>query len=89
MAGERVRSSPSSQSTGQEFKQAAAEQLAAVHPENPGFAGITQTEFTLPAAHRNGELTARNAVIVSPGGIDRSLCGTGTSARLAVMHARG
>jgi proline racemase len=32
---------------------------------------------------------ARNAVIVSPGRIDRSPCGTGTSARLAVMHARG
>jgi proline racemase len=74
---------------GQRIKQAAAEQLAAVHPENPGFAGITQTEFTLPAAHRNGELTARNAVVISPGRIDRSPCGTGTSARLAVMHARG
>jgi proline racemase len=34
-------------------------------------------------------LTARNAVIVSPGRIDRSPCGTGSSARLAVLHARG
>jgi proline racemase len=32
---------------------------------------------------------SRNAVIVSPGRIDRSPCGTGTSARLAVLHARG
>ena len=34
-------------------------------------------------------LRARNAVVVSPGRLDRSPCGTGTSARLAVMHARG
>lgn len=30
-----------------------------------------------------------NAVIVSPGRLDRSPCGTGTSARLALLHARG
>src|SRR5688500_13718691 len=32
---------------------------------------------------------SRNAVVVAPGRIDRSPCGTGTSARLAVLHARG
>jgi len=32
---------------------------------------------------------SRNTVVVSPGRLDRSPCGTGTSARLAVMHARG
>ena len=37
----------------------------------------------------DGRKTARNTVIVSPGRLDRSPCGTGTSARLAVMHARG
>jgi proline racemase len=74
---------------GQRIKRAAAEQLDAVHPENPGFAGITQTEFTLPASRVDGVLRARNTVIVSPGRIDRCPCGTGTSARLAVMHARG
>ncbi len=74
---------------GQRIKYAAAEQIDAVHPENPGFPGITQTEFTMPAERDQGILTARNAVIVSPGRIDRSPCGTGTSARLAVMHARG
>jgi proline racemase len=75
---------------GQRIKEAAAAQLSAVHPENPGYAGITQTEFTLPASRdADGVLTARNTVIVSPGRIDRCPCGTGTSARLAVMHARG
>ena len=33
--------------------------------------------------------TAKNTVIVSPGRHDRSPCGTGTCARLAIMHAKG
>jgi len=74
---------------GQRIKLAAAEQLETVHPENPQFAGVTITEFTNPV-RREGEVwMARNAVVVSPGRIDRCPCGTGTSARLAVMHARG
>ena len=76
-------------SVGQKIKASAAEQLSAVHPLHPEFPGITQTEFTTPVERVDGVLTARNAVIVSPGRIDRSPCGTGTSARLAVMHARG
>lgn len=75
---------------GQLVKTAAAEQLTAVHPENPEFAGITQTAFVHPLSRNvEGVLTSRNAVVVSPGYIDRSPCGTGTSARLALMHARG
>lgn len=74
---------------GEEVKRAAAEQLKAVHPENPEFAGITQTEFTGPLRRENGVLTSQNAVVVSPGRLDRSPCGTGTSARLAVLHAKG
>ena len=74
---------------GQRIKAAAAEQLSAVHPVHPEFPGITQTEFTTPLQRIDDTLTASNAVIVSPGRIDRSACGTGTSARLATMHARG
>ena len=75
---------------GQQIKKAAAEQLPAVHPENPEYAGITQTEFVSPLTRTaDGTLTSRNAVIVSPGRIDRCPCGTGTSARLAVLHAKG
>jgi proline racemase len=73
---------------GQRIKEAAAAQLPVVHPEHPDFAGITITAFIRPAERVAGVLTARNAVVVSPGRIDRSPCGTGTSARLAVMHAR-
>ena len=74
---------------GQRLKTAAAEQIPVSHPTNPEFAGITQTEFVGPLTRQDGVLTSRNAVIVSPGRLDRSPCGTGTSARLAVLKAKG
>ncbi|HEY6494681.1 MAG TPA: proline racemase family protein [Trebonia sp.] len=46
---------------GQRVKAAAAEQLPVTHPENPAFAGITQTEFVLPVTRSAGTMTARNA----------------------------
>ncbi|HEY6430390.1 MAG TPA: proline racemase family protein [Acetobacteraceae bacterium] len=74
---------------GERIKAAAAEQLPAVHPENPQIHTVNQTLFAGPlTATANGK-TGRNAVIVSPGRIDRSPCGTGTSSRLAVLHAKG
>lgn len=74
---------------GQLVKAAADEQLDAVHPTVRGVAGITQTEFMGPLQTVDGVLTARNAVVVTPGFLDRCPCGTGTSARLALLHARG
>jgi len=74
---------------GERIKKAAAEQLPAVHPENPEIHTINQTLWAAPLTESGGVKTARNAVIVSPGRIDRSPCGTGTCARLAIMHARG
>ena len=81
------------------IKAAAAEQLPVVHPEQPGFAGITIAELTGPSHDRANH--GRNVVTVSTGAldwskpstwtgaIDRSPCGTGTCARMAVLHARG
>ncbi|HEX3499465.1 MAG TPA: proline racemase family protein [Stellaceae bacterium] len=74
---------------GERIKKAAAEQLPAVHPENPEIHTINQTLFAAPLTRSEAGKTARNAVIVSPGRIDRSPCGTGTCARLAIMHAKG
>jgi proline racemase len=74
---------------GQRIKAAAVEQIAVEHPENPAIPGLTNTEFMGPIRRENGKLVARNTVIVSPGRCDRSPCGTGSSARLAVMHAKG
>jgi proline racemase len=74
---------------GERIKLAAAEQLPAVHPENPGIHTINQTLFAGPLFERGGVKTSKNAVVVSPGRIDRSPCGTGSSARMALLHARG
>ncbi|WP_216639980.1 proline racemase family protein [Arthrobacter sp. QXT-31] len=79
---------------GQRIKKAAAEQLGVSHPADPRIPGITNTSFTGPLMREEGPdgeeiVRSRNAVIVSPGRLDRSPCGTGTSARLALLHARG
>jgi proline racemase len=81
------------------IKAAAAEQLPVVHPEQPGFAGITIGQLSGPA--HDPRNSRRNAVTVSTGAldwtrpstwtgvIDRSPCGTGTSAKMAILHAKG
>ncbi|MDB5738356.1 MAG: hypothetical protein JWO65_2024 [Sphingomonas bacterium] len=74
---------------GERIKIAAADQLPSVHPENPGIHSINQTLFAGPLFVRDGIKTSKNAVVVSPGRVDRSPCGTGSSARMALMHARG
>jgi proline racemase len=81
------------------IKAAANEQLPVVHPEQPGFAGITIGQLSGPP--HDAANTMRNVVTVSTGAldwnrpatwtgaIDRSPCGTGTCARMATLHARG
>jgi proline racemase len=58
-----------------------------VHPEMPDARGLLYIQFFEPARRPDARL--RNAVVVAPAGLDRSPCGTGTSARLANLHARG
>lgn len=84
---------------GEMIKAAAKEQLPVEHPENPGIKGISIAELTGPSS-RPG-IDGRNTVIVSSGALDwsrpqswtgvldRSPCGTGTCARMAVLHAKG
>jgi proline racemase len=75
---------------GETIKAAVVEQHPVAHPENPEIHTVTFTEFTAPLTLDNdGVKTGQNAVVISPGKIDRSPCGTGTSARLAVLHTRG
>lgn len=76
-------------SVGERIKAAAAEQLPSVHPENPEIHTVNQTLWAGPLRMESGLKTSRNGVIVSPGRLDRSPCGTGTTARLALLHARG
>jgi proline racemase len=68
---------------------AANAQLGFVHPENPDWAHISFCQFAGPLEKRDGAWTGPNAVVVRPGKIDRSPTGTGCSARMAVLHARG
>lgn len=76
--------------TGERIKTAVVEQHPVTHPENPAIHTVTFTEFAAPlAVDEDGCKTGRNAVVISPGKIDRSPCGTGSSARLALLHARG
>jgi len=74
---------------GERIKRAAAEQLPVRHPTLEGMTGISQTLFAAPLRRGEQGLESHNAVVISPGRIDRSPCGTGTSARLAVLHAKG
>ena len=58
-----------------------------VHPENDNIRGCTHILWTGKAT--KPENTARNAVFYGDKAIDRSPCGTGTSARMAQWYARG
>ena len=63
---------------------------AADRPEHPGderIAGCKHVVFTAPG--EDGPLSQRSATSIHPGWLDRSPCGTGTSAKLAALHARG
>lgn len=73
---------------GERIKTAVIEAHRPVHPEQPQIHGVTFTEFVLPLERDGATKVGRNAVVISPGKLDRSPCGTGTSARLAVLHAR-
>ena len=57
-----------------------------VHPDDERIAGCRHVIFTAPG--RDGA-DARGATSIHPGWLDRSPCGTGTSARMAQLHARG
>jgi proline racemase len=57
-----------------------------VHPLDEAIRGCKHVVFHAPGT--NGA-HARNATAIHPGWLDRSPCGTGTSARMAALHARG
>jgi proline racemase len=72
---------------GELIRTAAAEQLECVHPENDDIAGVSIVQLAEP--WQGVGAVTRNAVVVAPGRLDRSATGTGLSARMAVLHARG
>jgi proline racemase len=72
---------------GERIRAAAREQLACVHPEQPEIAGVSIVQIAEP--WQGVGAVSRNAVVVAPGRLDRSATGTGLSARMAALHARG
>ena len=72
---------------GKIIKEAAIEQIEVQHPEVDAFNHIEYVMFT--DKHAEEDDVYQNATIIYPGRVDRSPCGTGSSARLAIMHAKG
>jgi trans-L-3-hydroxyproline dehydratase len=72
---------------GELIRDAARAQLSCFHPENPEISGVSIVQLAEP--WRGVGAVTRNAVVVAPGRLDRSATGTGLSARMAVLHARG
>ncbi len=81
------------------LRAAAAEQLPVAHPDNPAITGPTISQLTAPAnapgTHGRGAITVSTGAFdparpeALTGILDRSPCGTGTCAKMAVLHARG
>ena len=69
------------------LRQRLNERYAFVHPENPAIDRLTHILWTGAPTVEGAD--ARNAVFYGDKAIDRSPCGTGTSARMAQLHARG
>ena len=61
-------------------------QLPIRHPLRPEINRCYQTLYT---SSRTGTGDYKQTIVAPPGALDRSPCGTGTSARVAVLHTRG
>ena len=69
------------------IRRAAEEKLAPMHPEDSRIRGVSHVMWC--DKPRNPRAHARNAVFYGEKAIDRSPCGTGSSARMAQLAARG
>lgn len=70
-----------------ELRKRINEKYEFVHPENTTINGCSHILWTGAVLDKSS--TARNAVFYGDKAIDRSPCGTGTSARMAQWHAKG
>lgn len=76
---------------GERARRAANEQLTVRHPAIPDLADDIQGTIIGAPLDRpaDGVAHSRNAAVIPPGWIDRCPCGTGTCARMSLLHARG
>ena len=78
---------PELRRVGMEIKRAIEAAVTVAHPLEPGLAGIYGTIFTGPPSDEQADL--RNVTIFADAEVDRSPCGTGTAAVMAVVDAMG
>ena len=78
---------PDLRRAGMEIKHAIEAALTVAHPDEPQLAGIYGTIFTGPPSTADADL--RNVTIFADAEVDRSPCGTGTCAVMAVLAAMG
>lgn len=70
---------------GMEVKRAVEREIEVVHPDEPELCGIYGTIVSEPPSSTGAH--GRNITIYAEGAVDRSPCGTGTSAKLANLYA--
>lgn len=68
-------------------RQAVSDAVECVHPDDPTVCGVSHVLWTGTPTHPDA--SAKNAVFYGEKALDRSPCGTGTSARMAQWHAKG
>ncbi|HEX3704404.1 MAG TPA: proline racemase family protein [Vicinamibacterales bacterium] len=78
---------PELRRVGMEIKHAVEAVRTVAHPLDPGLHGIYGTIFTGPPSDESADL--RNVTIFADAEVDRSPCGTGTAAVMAVVDAMG
>ena len=74
---------------GRRIVKAANAQLGFTHPDLPTWRHFSFAFLTGELETVDGALSSRNACVIKPGKIDRSPTGTGCSALMAVLHAKG
>jgi proline racemase len=74
---------------GRRIVAAANAQLGFRHPELPDWTHFSFCFVTGPLEEVDGCLSSRNACVINPGKLDRSPTGTGCSALMALLHAKG
>ena len=75
--------------TGARICRAVDDQIGFAHPELPDWRHISFCLFYGAVIESELGLAARTAVSIRPGKVDRSPCGTGVSALMALLHAKG
>lgn len=73
--------------TGVHVREAVNKQVPVYHPEKSFIKEVTHVLFSAPS--KNPEASLRNAVVIPPGSVSRSPCGTGTCAKLAQLYSKG